>query len=105
MIEQLCALPPIATALDAIIERFGVDQVAEVTGRTRRLIIVGATVVRNSNPGRRAPTSPKPRPSWTAPSASWSFPTLGNGAQLPCRSGREEPGPPRPLPARAGLAG
>ncbi|WP_298166724.1 strawberry notch family protein [Novosphingobium sp.] len=39
MIEQLCALPPIATALDAIIERFGVDQVAEVSGRTRRLIV------------------------------------------------------------------
>ncbi len=39
MIEQLCALPPIATALDAINERFGVDQVAEVTGRTRRLIV------------------------------------------------------------------
>lgn len=39
MIEQLCALPPIATALDAVIERFGVDQVAEVTGRTRRLIV------------------------------------------------------------------
>jgi hypothetical protein len=39
MIEQLCALPPIATALDAIIERFGTDQVAEVTGRTRRLIV------------------------------------------------------------------
>jgi hypothetical protein len=39
MIEQLCALPPIATALDAIIERFGVDQVAEVTGRTRRLVV------------------------------------------------------------------
>jgi hypothetical protein len=41
MIEQLCALPPIATALDAIIERFGVDEVSEVTGRTRRLIIGG----------------------------------------------------------------
>ncbi len=39
MIEQLCALPPIAIALDAIIERFGVDAVAEVTGRTRRLIV------------------------------------------------------------------
>jgi hypothetical protein len=39
MIEQLCALPPIATALDAIIERFGVDHVAEVTGRTKRLIV------------------------------------------------------------------
>ena len=31
MIELLCALPPIATALDAIIERFGADAVAEVT--------------------------------------------------------------------------
>lgn len=39
LIEELCALPPIATALDAVIERFGVDQVAEVTGRSRRLII------------------------------------------------------------------
>lgn len=39
MIEQLCALPPIATALDAIIERFGTDAVAEVTGRSRRLIV------------------------------------------------------------------
>ena len=39
MVEQLCALPPIATALDAIIERFGPDKVAEVTGRTRRLIV------------------------------------------------------------------
>ena len=39
MIEQLCALPPIATALDAIIERFGIEQVAEVTGRTRRLVV------------------------------------------------------------------
>ena len=39
MVEQLCALPPIATSLDAIIERFGTDRVAEVTGRTRRLII------------------------------------------------------------------
>ncbi len=39
MIEQLCALPPIATALDSIIERFGVDAVAEVTGRSKRLIV------------------------------------------------------------------
>src|SRR3546814_12685112 len=39
MIEQLCALPPIAPALDAIIERFGYDQVEEVTVRTRRLIV------------------------------------------------------------------
>ena len=38
LIEQLCALPPIRTALDALIERFGTDCVAEVTGRTRRLV-------------------------------------------------------------------
>ena len=39
LIEQLCALPAIATALDAIIEHFGTDTVAEVTGRSRRLVI------------------------------------------------------------------
>ena len=39
MIERLCALPPVATALDAIMERFGVDAVAEVTGRSRRLVV------------------------------------------------------------------
>ncbi len=38
MIELLGALPPIVPALDAIITRFGVDAVAEVTGRTRRLL-------------------------------------------------------------------
>jgi protein strawberry notch len=39
LIEQLCALPPIGTALDTLIERFGTDTVAEVTGRTRRLVV------------------------------------------------------------------
>jgi hypothetical protein len=39
LIEKLCALPPIATALDAIIEHFGTEAVAEVTGRTRRLVL------------------------------------------------------------------
>jgi hypothetical protein len=39
LIEQLCALPPIGTALDTILERFSTDAVAEVTGRTRRLIV------------------------------------------------------------------
>ena len=39
LIEQLCALPPIGTALDTLIERFGTGTVAEVTGRTRRLVV------------------------------------------------------------------
>ena len=37
-IEMLGALPPIVPALDAVIARFGTDAVAEVTGRTRRLV-------------------------------------------------------------------
>lgn len=39
LIEQLCAQPPIGTALDTLIEGFGTDAVAEVTGRTRRLVV------------------------------------------------------------------
>ncbi|WP_242121366.1 strawberry notch family protein [Sphingomonas lacusdianchii] len=38
LIEQLCALPPVKSALDAVIEHFGTDQVAEVTGRSKRLV-------------------------------------------------------------------
>ncbi|WP_413818551.1 strawberry notch C-terminal domain-containing protein [Sphingobium sp.] len=38
LVEHLCALPPIMSALDALLERFGHDRVAEVTGRTKRLI-------------------------------------------------------------------
>ncbi|MDE2172273.1 MAG: strawberry notch family protein, partial [Sphingomonadales bacterium] len=37
-LELLGALPPIVPALDAIIARFGTDAVAEITGRTRRLV-------------------------------------------------------------------
>ena len=32
LIEHICALPPIKAALDAILERFGHDKVAEITG-------------------------------------------------------------------------
>ena len=38
MIEHLCAMPPIKPALDGIIEHYGTHKVAEVTGRTKRLI-------------------------------------------------------------------
>ncbi|WP_349256420.1 strawberry notch C-terminal domain-containing protein, partial [Sphingobium sp.] len=41
MIEHLCALPPIMSALDGVLEHFGHDRVAEVTGRTKRLISTG----------------------------------------------------------------
>ena len=38
LIEHLCALPPIKPALDGIIEHYGTECVAEVTGRTKRLV-------------------------------------------------------------------
>ena len=37
-LELLGALPPIVPALDSIIARFGTEAVAEITGRTRRLV-------------------------------------------------------------------
>jgi predicted RNA methylase len=38
MIETLAALPPVGSALDQIIHHFGADVVAEVTGRSRRIV-------------------------------------------------------------------
>jgi len=38
MLEHLAALPPVQAALDQIIHHFGHDSVAEVTGRSRRII-------------------------------------------------------------------
>ncbi|MFA1677211.1 strawberry notch-like NTP hydrolase domain-containing protein [Rhizobium mongolense] len=38
MIEHLCALSPVHGALDQILWHFGKDRVAEVTGRTRRIV-------------------------------------------------------------------
>ncbi|AMK23209.1 strawberry notch family protein [Sphingobium sp. TKS] len=39
LIERLCAMPPVPSALDALIWHFGTDQVAEVTGRSRRIVL------------------------------------------------------------------
>jgi hypothetical protein len=38
LIEQLASLPPVPGALDQIVQRFGTDMVAEVTGRSRRIV-------------------------------------------------------------------
>jgi hypothetical protein len=38
LIEKLASLPPVPGALDQIVQRFGTDVVAEVTGRSRRVI-------------------------------------------------------------------
>ena len=38
LVERLAALPPVQGALDQVVQRFGTDQVAEVTGRSRRIV-------------------------------------------------------------------
>ena len=38
LIEKLAALPPVPTALDQIVQHFGHEAVAEVTGRSRRIL-------------------------------------------------------------------
>jgi hypothetical protein len=41
LIETLASLPPVPGALDQIVQRFGTDMVAEVTGRSRRVVRYG----------------------------------------------------------------
>ena len=38
LIERLASLPPVHGALDQIVQRFGTEMVAEVTGRSRRIV-------------------------------------------------------------------
>jgi hypothetical protein len=41
LIEHLAALPPVQGALDQIVQRFGTEIVAEITGRSRRIVRKG----------------------------------------------------------------
>ncbi|MDJ0448827.1 strawberry notch family protein [Methylocystis sp. JR02] len=45
LIERLASLPPVPGALDQIVQRFGADLVAEVTGRSRRIVRKGERLV------------------------------------------------------------
>jgi len=45
LIEKLASLPPVPGALDQLVQRFGTDMVAEVTGRSRRIIRKGERLV------------------------------------------------------------
>ncbi|MCO6180892.1 strawberry notch-like NTP hydrolase domain-containing protein [Ciceribacter sp. RN22] len=45
LIERLASLPPVPGALDQIVQRFGTDLVAEVTGRSRRIVRHGERLV------------------------------------------------------------
>ena len=41
LIEHLASLPPVPGALDQVVQHFGTDMVAEVTGRSRRIVRKG----------------------------------------------------------------
>ena len=45
LIETLASLPPVPGALDQIVQRFGTDMVAEVTGRSRRIVRKGDRLI------------------------------------------------------------
>ena len=51
LIEKLASLPPVPGALDQIVQRFGTDIVAEVTGRARRIIRKGERLMVENRPG------------------------------------------------------
>jgi predicted RNA methylase len=50
MIEHLASLPPVQGALDQVIHRFGTDLVAEVTGRSRRVVKRGESLCVENRP-------------------------------------------------------
>jgi predicted RNA methylase len=51
LIEKLASLSPVPGALDQIVQRFGSDMVAEVTGRSRRIIRKGARLLVETRAG------------------------------------------------------
>lgn len=50
LIEHLATLDPVPGALDQIVQRFGTDQVAEVTGRSRRIVKKGDRLAVETRP-------------------------------------------------------
>ena len=57
MLEQLGSLPPVPGALDQIVQRFGTDMVAEVTGRSRRIVRKGEGASARLAVENRAPSA------------------------------------------------
>ena len=104
LIEKLASLPPVPGALDQIVQRFGTEMVAEVTGRSRRIIRKGDRLMVENRAGSAN----------LAETAAFmdddqAHPRLlrrrRHRAQLPCRALGAEPPAARPLPARTRLEG
>ncbi len=57
MLEQLGSLPPVPGALDQVVQHFGTEMVAEVTGRSRRIIRKGEGSASRLAVENRAPSA------------------------------------------------
>ena len=86
-------------ALDQIVQRFGTDIVAEVTGRSRRIVRKGDRLDA-SRTGRLGQSRRDRRRSWMTRSASWSSRDAGGtGRSYHADLVGPEPAPARPLSA------
>ena len=65
LIEQLAALPPVPAALDQLLHHFGADEVAEVTGRSRRVLRIVDSA------GERLALKPRPASASLAETAAF----------------------------------
>lgn len=54
LIEHLCAMPPVPAALDELVRHFGPERFAEVTGRSRRIVVDAAGRQKVERRGGRA---------------------------------------------------
>ena len=108
LIQKLGALPPVQSALDQIVHRFGHDAVAEITGRSRRVLRI------EDARGERLALRSRPASANLAETAAFmdreqEDPGVLDGgrhrAQLPRRSRLPQHRAPYPLPAGARLAG
>ena len=107
LIERLASLPPVQGALDQIVQRFGTDIVAEVTGRSRR-------IVRKRGDDGVTRLAVEGRPAGANLGETSAFQddekrilvfsdAGGTGRSYHADLRGQEPAAPRPLPARAGL--
>ena len=72
LIEKLAALPPVPSALDQLVHHFGHDAVAEVTGRSRRVLkVTDARGVRLALRGRPPSLMQRALPFPTARGQPW----------------------------------
>ena len=104
LIEQLASLAPVQGALDQIVQRFGTDMVAEVTGRSRRIVRKGDRLCVENRAGSANLAEAQAFMDDDKRILVFSD-AGGTGRSLSRRPRRPEPAPARPLSAGGRLEG